>query len=281
MASKTENHEPINESIDFGDWRFSSQKSHILNSNCTSHIECAAVPAAAPYAEKRRLYCDYCCFGKLLELPELPEMCFAQNILVVEHCSGVKICFAAFDALRLVDPHDDKLKVQMAEKWKEERLNSKDVGEVVHPFDWTYSTEYVGTLVPSSHDFIRVEETKEQINLEKLKQQEKILFYNELILFEDELADNGVSILSVKIRVMTSCFFILLRQFLRVDGVLIRVNETRIYHEMGTQWLLREISSKEGATKDIHPTLHTQQDEVSRLLPVKYQRLEKLTLPLV
>ena len=280
-ASKTEIHEPIIESIDLGDWQFSSQKSHILNSKCTDQFRCDAVPAVATDADKRRLYCDHCCFEKLLELPELPEMCFAQNILVIEHCSGVKICFTAFDALRLVDPHDDKLKVQMAEKWKEERVDSKGIWDVVHPFDWTYTTEYAGTLVPSSHDFIRVEPTKEQINLDKLKQQDKILFYNEIVLFEDELADNGVSILNVKIRVMTSCFFILLRQFLRVDGVLIRVNETRVYHEIGTQCLLREISSREGATKDIHPTLHTQQDEVARLLPVKYQRMEKLTLPLV
>ena len=280
-TSKIEIHEPINESIAFGDWSFSSQKSHILNSICTTQFQCASVPEAAPTADKRRLYCDHCCFEKLLELPQLPEMCFPQNTLVVEHCSGVKICFMAFDALRLVDPYDDKLKVQMAEKWKEERANTNVIGEVVRPFDWTYTTEYAGTLVPSSHDFIRIEQTKEQINLEKLKQPEKILFYNEIVLFEDELADNGISILTVKIRVMTSCFFILLRQFLRVDGVLIRVNETRLYHEIGSHCLLREISSKEGATKDVHPTLHTQQDEVARLLPVKYQRMEKLVLPLV
>lgn len=280
MASnKVAIQEPINESLEYGAWRFSSQKCHILNSKCTNQTQCQSVPEATPEIEKRKLYCDHCTFLKLLELPELPEMCFPQSYLVVEHCTGVKISFSAFDALQLVDAHNDKMKVQMADKWKAERSNTEGVGQVVHPFDWTYTTEYSGTIEPSPPHAIKIEATKERINLEKLKQQEKILFYSDIILFEDELADNGVSILRVKIRVMSSCFFVLLRQFLRVDGVLIRVNETRYYHEKDSPYILRETSTKEGATKDLHPTLHTQQDEVARLLPIKSLKMEKLILP--
>ena len=33
-------------------------------------------------------------------------------------------------------------------------------------------------------------------------------------------------------RVMPTSFFLLLRFFLRVDGVLIRINDTRLYHEV-------------------------------------------------
>ena len=33
----------------------------------------------------------------------------------------------------------------------------------------------------------------------KLKTQERIYFYDEVILYEDELADNGTAVLSVKI----------------------------------------------------------------------------------
>ena len=271
--------EPVDESLDFGCWRFYSRKSHILNSKCTSPSQCETVPKSASDSDKHKLYCDHCCFNKCLELPELPEMCFPQNCLSIEHSSGVKICFSAFEALKLVDAHNDKLKVQMAEKWKEERSGSENVGHVVHPFDWTFTTEYTGTLIPSPPHSFKVEQTKERIDLVKLKKQEKILFYNDIILFDDELADNGSSILRVKIRVMPSSFFILLRQFLRVDGVLIRVNETRMYHETGTDYLLREFTCKESHTNDIHPTLHTQQDEVARVLPVKHFTMEKLTIP--
>lgn len=41
--------------------------------------------------------------------------------------------------------------------------------------------------------------TSERVNIDKLKVKEKILFYEEVMLFEDELADNGTAQLSVKI----------------------------------------------------------------------------------
>ena len=43
-----------------------------------------------------------------------------------------------------------------------------------------------------------MEPTKERIDLEQLKVKEKIYFYEDIILYEDELADNGVAKLSVK-----------------------------------------------------------------------------------
>jgi len=41
--------------------------------------------------------------------------------------------------------------------------------------------------------------TTEAINLEILKRQDPILFYEDLVLFEDELADNGTSKVNVRI----------------------------------------------------------------------------------
>ncbi|KAI6024518.1 TIP41-like family-domain-containing protein [Pisolithus marmoratus] len=49
-------------------------------------------------------------------------------------------------------------------------------------------------------------------------------------VYEDELHDNGSSNLVVRIRVMPTCFFILARFTLRVDNVLFRIHDTRIYH---------------------------------------------------
>lgn len=62
-------------------------------------------------------------------------------------------------------------------------------------FDWTFSTDYRGTLTNN----IIVEPTDESINLDILKRKEQILFYHDLTLFEDELHDHGISKLSVKI----------------------------------------------------------------------------------
>lgn len=46
---------------------------------------------------------------------------------------------------------------------------------------------------------MKVSETAERIDMEKLKAREHIMFFDEVLLFEDELHDHGVSMLSVKI----------------------------------------------------------------------------------
>lgn len=46
---------------------------------------------------------------------------------------------------------------------------------------------------------VQVAESDVGIDYEKLKVQEKIHFFDEVVLFEDELADNGIAVLRVKI----------------------------------------------------------------------------------
>lgn len=67
--------------------------------------------------------------------------------------------------------------------------------EKFKPFDWTFTTSYQGTL----NEKFRIEPTEEKINKFKLMLREKIIFYHDLTLFEDELHDNGISSCSVKI----------------------------------------------------------------------------------
>ena len=47
--------------------------------------------------------------------------------------------------------------------------------------------------------YSQVEETNQQIDFEKLKKKEKIEYWDETILYEDELGDNGVAKYNVKI----------------------------------------------------------------------------------
>jgi type 2A phosphatase activator TIP41 len=71
-----------------------------------------------------------------------------------------------------------------------EHLNQK-----IKPFDWTFSNDYKGTITGP----VQVTPTEERIDIEKLKEKEKILFYQELMLYEDELHDNGISSCTIKI----------------------------------------------------------------------------------
>ena len=89
-----------------------------------------------------------------------------------------------------------------------------------------------------------VERVQERIPMELLTQPDPILYYDDVILFEDELADNGSAVMSMKLRVMPSCFFALQRFFLRVDDVLFRVIEIRLFHQFGRDYLLREYQEK-------------------------------------
>lgn len=67
--------------------------------------------------------------------------------------------------------------------------------EKIKPFDWTFSTDYRGT---ASDGFV-VTETEERIDFDRLKEKEAILFYQDLMLYEDELHDNGIASCTVKI----------------------------------------------------------------------------------
>ena len=66
-----------------------------------------------------------------------------------------------------------------------------------------------------------------------------ILHFVDLPLYEDDLGDNGDSMVRLRLRVMPTCFLVLLRHALRVDGVLIRHHDTRLFHKFGTPHVLR------------------------------------------
>lgn len=53
------------------------------------------------------------------------------------------------------------------------------------------------TFQPVVH--LKVTKTEERIDMERLKAREQIMFFDEILLFEDELHDHGVSMISVKI----------------------------------------------------------------------------------
>lgn len=210
-------------------------------------------------------------------------MMFGDNVLRIQHSSGFGIEFNAKDALIRVNTKQGAVKVACAEEWQESRSDNEHSKEIVKPYDWTYTTDYKGTLLGNDLKF-NVVTTTERIDTEKLKTREQIMFFEEVLLFEDELHDHGVSGLSVKIRVMPSGFFLLLRFFLRVDGVLIRMNDTRLYYESDKMYMLREYTSRESKISNLShvpPPLFTEPNEISQYLPVMEAIYEKLEFPLI
>jgi len=250
--------EPKIETFQYGPWEFTTVKSHIMTTD-----------------EENAL-------AAKMELPHLPDMLFNKNTVQIKHDNGFGIQFSPVDALQLVNAHEDLIHVSTAKEWMEARQDSPHANKIVHPYDWTFSTAYQGTLLGEKENVLQASPTQEKINYEKLKIKEKILFYDEVELFEDELDDNGCSHLSVKLRIMPSGFFVLQRFYLRVDNTLIRVYDTRLYFEAEKNYLIREYSEREDKTTDISvpAPLWTNQNEIVNHLTVRKEVNEKLAFPL-
>jgi len=245
---------PNVQQFQFKDWNITSTKHRIMNSQEESEV-----------MDK-------------IELPHLPDMLFLHNNLKLQHKQGLDIQLLPLPALERVDATKDLIHVAASEEWQRARQNNAQSLKVVHPYDWTFTTDYSGSITHEKE--LRIEETQDKIDYEKLKIEERILFYDEVILYEDELDDNGVSKLSTKIRVMPSGFFILLRFYLRVDKTLIRVHDTRFYYENGKDFLLQEYSEREDSIDNLsHCTeLWTDQNQIVNHLPVKKCTTNKIFL---
>ncbi|XP_012217884.1 TIP41-like protein [Linepithema humile] len=250
-------------------WRIKYTQSHILHSKCSkSENGCGSEDAST---------CQFCMYSNTLELPHMPDMVFPNNVLSLVHQDGPSLKFNALDALKYVSNGKINVQLACAEAWKESRSESSEyLEEKVKPFDWTFTTDYTGTTCG-----FELEETNERIDVDKLRQRDKILFYHDLTLFEDELHDNGIAVSSVKIRVMPSSFFILLRYFLRIDNVMLRINDTRVYHEFGKDHLLREFTSREAKVQDIKvpPPLFLEPSKIAPHLPLITSHYHKLIIP--
>jgi len=134
-------------------------------------------------------------------------------------------------------------------------------------YDWVFGTDYEGELFSNVQggemegdpcDTCMDERESARVGVEwesadasvidrelLSDRRQPILFYDDITLYEDELHDHGMVLLNAKIRVMPTCWFVLLRYFLRVDRVLIRVEDTRYFHRLGQEWVGKERSRKE------------------------------------
>ncbi|KAI1433989.1 TIP41-like family-domain-containing protein [Xylaria sp. CBS 124048] len=209
---------------------------------------------------------------KDIQIP-VPEMIFGDNMVSITHArTGWNIEFNARDALDAVGKTgENMLQVAYAGEWSASReQTSAGIREVVRPFDWSYSTTYKGTVVSKKlgngitdgkHEETNgggVREftpTDEPIPIELLKRRDPILFFDNVMLYESELDDNGVSMLSVKLRVHEQRMLLLCRLYMRLDNVVCRIRDTRIYVDFASEVVTREYAAKEASFNDVKQKL--------------------------
>ncbi|KAL2711050.1 Type 2A phosphatase activator TIP41 [Kluyveromyces marxianus] len=208
-------------SVTIGDWTITTTKRPILSSD---EIDA--------WTEK-------------LHFP-IPEMIFGNSgVEIINNSTNWWIKFSPFHALSEVKLGDSGLRVSYSEKWLNSKLKSSQISNTEEGlqfgkhWDWSYTTLYKGTTnEDSDYEFVRDDDY--QLPIDKLSRRDPILFYDDFILFEDELADNGISILSIKLRVMAERLLLLCRFFLRVDEVLFKIVDTRLYIEFAEELVVRE-----------------------------------------
>lgn len=198
----------------------------------------------------------------------IPEMIFGDNFVAIEHIpSGWKLDFNAEDALdRVSKTEEGMLQVAVADAWKKDR-DTEGVKEVVKPFDWSYSTDYKGTTRPgeSKGEWQATDQSKHPIRTDLLSRPDPILFFDSVDLYEDELADNGIGLLSIKVRVMPERLLLLSRFFLRLDGVVVRMRDTRVYIEHDSKQVIRQYTAKEGKYDALQEKLRNMRENVAEV----------------
>jgi hypothetical protein len=178
----------------------------------------------------------------------IPEMIFGDNLVEISHLpSGWSIAFTAEAALDRVDKTGERmLRVAYAGAWSSSReKTSAEISEVVKPYDWSYTTDYQGTETPAENGERKLARGTIPIPIDLLRRRDPILFADEVVLYESELDDNGISILTVKMRVMEHRMLLLCRLYMRLDNVVVRVRDTRVYVDFGTDTVIREYTERE------------------------------------
>ncbi len=156
------------------------------------------------------------------------------------------------------------------------------------PFDWSYTTRYLGTPTRTTPSTLSFSPTETPIPTHLLTLPDPIFFFDDVILYEDELADNGITMLSVKIRVMPARLLLLCRFFMRLDNVLLRLRDTRVYVDFEKSECIREFVAREetyervreglaGRREDV-PAVMRDPNKLVALLPIREKVLERVEI---
>lgn len=194
------------------------------------------------------------------------------------------------EKLDAVQIEPSEVKVKESKYWQNKKVpEDADIKVLEKISNWTYSTPYKGTILvkstkeeakattekpkekePESKEVkevkeekesaegsekktlkVYLQETDEEIPVKRLGMDNPILWGDQTVLFEDELDDSGLSQSTFRFRTMKDCFFGLLRFYLRVDEVIIRIYDTRIFHDFKTNYILREFQVRENSYEDL------------------------------
>lgn len=160
-----------------------------------------------------------------------------MNSSEVSHC-GVQV-IQSKDA-DLWKKKSNKPAVQVVEEQPKVLIQSTEFH-----YDWTFSSPFCGTTVGLS-PWTRLEKSEMPKEL-LLDRSVPILYFDQIVMMEDDLHDYGLMQYTAKMRVMPSCVFILSKLYVRIDSDLLRVRDCRLLVHFASKIIYRDIEWRESA----------------------------------
>lgn len=181
---------------------------------------------------------------------KLPEMTFVNNTIKVNYNNLYEYTINSLDCLNTVKrEHNADIQVVNSKHWEKHKPShgSSDDKNVLDPmlnFDWTYTPDnYIGKVnflsTENSPNVEMIDQPESKIPYNKISLKVPIKHFSTILHFEDELNDNGVTLLYSRIRVVDTKIpfsekkikycYILTRFFLKVDKVIARTIDLRTY----------------------------------------------------
>jgi type 2A phosphatase activator TIP41 len=77
---------------------------------------------------------------------------------------------------------------------------------------------------------------------------------------------------------MPDCIFVLARFFLRIDGVLLRIYDTRVYHEFRTSIVVRERVEREAKHGEVDPKVVNDPDRAALQMAIVSKHTDNFVL---
>ena len=194
-----------------------------------------------------------------LYIPHLPEIFYGFNRLFLINESQ-NFCYE-FNPLQMLSLTNNNVRQKLLKEKEiyyiptQAKSQYSKTDDTKNEMDWSFSSPYMGHITSINNCIMnkyypKINETK-KFRTEKSNmifpeiKVENVLNYNQVQFFEDELGDIGLSEGKIGFGVMDQCFLGLMRCYLRVDNMLVRNIDTKIYHKFGEKYIIRNFSVKE------------------------------------
>lgn len=194
-----------------------------------------------------------------LYISHLPEIFYGFNRLFLINESQ-NFCYE-FNPLQMLSLTNNNVRQKLLKEKEiyyiptQAKSQYSKTDDTKNEMDWSFSSPYMGHITSINNCIMnkyypKINETKKfrteksNITFPEIKV-ENVLNYNQVQFFEDELGDIGLSEGKIGFGVMDQCFLGLMRCYLRVDNMLVRNIDTKIYHKFGEKYIIRNFSVKE------------------------------------